>query len=642
MTILFLSHDLKAVAKRLEKESSWVAIVDSVGDMSVPKNWKGRVILSSDIEKLMFKDIGGDEELRRKMADWVKAWPNKQIQDKKSLKQLLEYQGTSLWWLGESIFFKSTFGNYTSFMDTIPRLEALKHLVEKNSIDEIHIFGNDSLTINCGKVLCQSLNIKCVSYGAGDIKKAPSTLYPELVYRLKRGRGLVRGMVAKANKNKYAGSSARVLSMSYFMSIREDVYIQKEEQKKQTRLPGDTLLYPVLKETQERLGEPRCMYIDRRYLFKLDSIRNLKEPAFPMDLYYSLFDRELGRQKNHIKKIWKQLRNSKEFHDSLVFNDINKDNMAFMFIKQLPEAVECINTMGRMLDSEKPKCLLISDETGFYGRSLMIAASARNIKTVGLQHGNMALLEIEHYHQGEGKELSCSIPDMSTVGGNNDLQILLNSGLYSEDNTIITGRPRYDNIARIQYFYNRDAVRKRYGVGDRKLVLLTTARVSNLSEREDWLKAMVKASKMLEDVSFLVKPHPGEDIEMHQKIIKKFGGKNIKLVERESDTKELLFASDMTINVGSTVGLESILMGVPFMLMNLTGREIIVPYVEYGATISVTKEEDIIPGIRKTLAGEFPPDLLENMDKFKADFAYKIDGKASERVVDEIQKLIEK
>ena len=59
MTKMHVARDMNSLLKVLEKESkNWLAIVDSIGDVSIPKKWKGRVFLSSDIEKLMFQGTG--------------------------------------------------------------------------------------------------------------------------------------------------------------------------------------------------------------------------------------------------------------------------------------------------------------------------------------------------------------------------------------------------------------------------------------------------------------------------------------------------------------------------------------------------------------------------------------------------------
>ena len=290
--------------------------------------------------------------------------------------------------------------------------------------------------------------------------------------------------------------------------------------------------------------------------------------------------------------------------------------------------------MDRMLLAEKPKVLLISDETGLYGRTLVLAARKYGIKTVGLQHGNIAFYEIEHYHLGEGPLLPCPIPDMTAIGGENDRQILLKSGLYNDHNIKVTGRSRYDSLARMDEYYDRKAIRKKYGIGNRKMVLLTTIRYPVIKDREVWLKGMVKASKDIEDAFFIVKPHPFEEVEMLQKIIKQFGGKNIRLVEKEVDTKELLFACDVAVNAGSTVGLEAILMGKPFVMVNLTGREDITPYADKRAAIPVRNESDIASELKKILDGQLPEYLDEGTSKFIEDYAFKMDGKASQRVVD--------
>jgi len=648
MTVLYISQNLSDVEKRLGKGMSCVALVDELDGHLLP-SLKGRVFVVSEVEKKMFERVENARTLDKDITDWFKRWPNIPVLEGKSLKEQLEYRGTSLWWFGETVIFRDSIGKYVSLKEILTRLEVLKYFITKYGVKKILTLGKEVLTIRCARTLSKTLEIPLLSHNPGQFSNKADILYPEIIYRFKQIRTIARHFVAKLNNSQsddLIRQKAPILGMSYIRHYLEsDISIMLEEVKEPTELPKDMMLYPVLKSILTNHGvKSKVMYIDKRYIFQFGTIKDMTKLSFPLDLYVTIIDINLWKHRKRLKKIWKRLEGSKEFQNSLTFRDVQlwsllKDYFAFLFIKQFPEAIECVRTMDSMLRAENPKVVIISDETGLYGRALVLTARDKNVKTLGLQHANIAFLELEHYHLGEGEELRCPIPDITATGGNNDSKILLKSGIYNNNNVIVTGRVRYDNLAHMNDYYDKENVRKRYSVGSNKLVLLTTVRYPVIKDREVWLLAMVKASKKIKNAFFLVKPHPSEDTRMHKRIIKSFGGKNIKLVNEKADTKELLFACDVAVNAGSTVGLEAILMGKPFIMVNLTGRADLMPYAEKKAAIPVREESQIILELTKVLNGEYPSYLEAGTKEFIEDHTYKVDGKSSLRVGNQIMKL---
>ena len=90
-----------------------------------------------------------------------------------------------------------------------------------------------------------------------------------------------------------------------------------------------------------------------------------------------------------------------------------------------------------------------------------------------------------------------------------------------------------------------------------------------ISERELWLKAIARASGELPEAFFIVKPHPGENTEMHKRICRELGGGNIAIASPSDDTNDILFSADLTVTCNSTVGLESKLLGCGLSVVTL-------------------------------------------------------------------------
>ena len=74
--------------------------------------------------------------------------------------------------------------------------------------------------------------------------------------------------------------------------------------------------------------------------------------------------------------------------------------------------------------------------------------------------------------------------------------------------------------------------------------------------------------KELPEVQFVVKPHPDESEKLHREFVAKLGLNNVVIVKNVA-IKELLIASDVVMNIYSTVGIEALSMGKPLVSISL-------------------------------------------------------------------------
>jgi glycosyltransferase involved in cell wall biosynthesis len=634
MVQLFIAEKSSNLRRIIHKEhDQWVALVD-VRDTEIQMPDGCYLITLTDMENEMLKMRGRGKTIDRDIMEWLKQFPNRPAMDGKTLKQLLEFRGTSLWWFGESI------GRYTTILEAIMCIETMKHCLEKYKPSYVTISNGNYRVGKCAAVVCDSLKIP-----RNEIIGFPgraSELRAIAAAHFKKFRAILRLVICKIyqkNIKSVDKAGTPIMLMSYYHSLKLD-----SGNITRSRLK-DTILFPIAESIERKFGFPaRALYIDTSYPFGLSSIRRLRTPAFPIDLYYQPFNRNVSDSTCKVKQLWKRLRNSPEFHESLAYGDINiwpllKDHFAFLFLKQYPEAIECVNTFERLLLAEKPEVIILSDEVGFYGRAFVTACKNFNIRTIGVQHGAIDENHIEYLHTDEGPLLPCPIPDVTAVWGAKDKRLLIESGLYSESNVIVTGSPRYDCLAIAEKIYNKEKIYTHFKIGNKKLVTITTQPFHIVSERERWLRAVTIASKQLDWVFFVVKPHPAENHSMHERTIKEYGGANI-VVCTDIGTNELIYASDLMITSHSTTGLESLILGTPVLTVNLTGMPDVIPYASSGVAVGVYNEDDIVPLIKNVLNGKLPSAMGKNIEKYIHEFTYRVDGNASDRVVSIIEAFL--
>lgn len=207
-------------------------------------------------------------------------------------------------------------------------------------------------------------------------------------------------------------------------------------------------------------------------------------------------------------------------------------------------------------------------------------------------------------------------------------------------NVIVTGLPRYDILGIAGDVYSKSEFRERYGIDpDSKIVLWSTqCHVLSAKENVENFSAVFGAIRNLEGVTLVIKQHPAEgddyrhEVERH---IKEMGVKAV-LMPKDSDTYEQLFACDLMITRHSTTAMEAVALGKPVIILNLSGDPDPVEYVEEGVALGIYESGELKLAIERLLRDD--SELASNRKRYIENYLYKIDGKATERVIEIIIK----
>jgi hypothetical protein len=126
-------------------------------------------------------------------------------------------------------------------------------------------------------------------------------------------------------------------------------------------------------------------------------------------------------------------------------------------------------------------------------------------------------------------------------------------------------------------------------------------------------------------------------------VYKKFAKKpsNLTILDKGFNMYDLLHVSDYLVVRATTAGFEAMLMGKIVFVFNprkehLTG----LPYAQSGAAIEISSSEELAEELRKLQDPAYRTGLLKKARLFAGKVHYKNDGRASERVANEIKKLI--
>ena len=400
-------------------------------------------------------------------------------------------------------------------------------------------------------------------------------------------------------------------------------------------------IYPVQIFTRPissfRMFVERVVYWD--YAFK------------PFQMYWS--PRSWFAQRAMLKysrKHFNKISQDKRFQQKMIVNNFNYapfilSELSYTFYYLLPIAISYIEIASKLIQKEKPSMFLMLNEYSLWERSVLIAAKIQNIPTMAIQHG-----EITKTHRGymySEKDISptysfrhpyCPLPDKIAVFGEYYEDLLTTISHFPKSAVIPTGQPRYDAIYFIKKYKDVKEIRKMFNLPLNKKILLWTTQTHGMPVEEALknIATVYTALKEFPEIELIIKLHPSED--QKATLYKKNSIFRPKIFRGDTDTFLLLYASDIVMTKTSTTALEALAFEKPVIILNLSGLSDIVDYVSEGVALGAYNEENFKDAIRNILAGKAKLD--ENRQRYIQRKLYKIDGKASERVVSVVKSIL--
>ena len=215
-------------------------------------------------------------------------------------------------------------------------------------------------------------------------------------------------------------------------------------------------------------------------------------------------------------------------------------------------------------------------------------------------------------------------------------ELFIRHGVPAE-RIVVTGQPMMDTILTCNE--DKAMVRRKLGLPlDKTIVLLlTTATVEyNLwrpGQRRYFIAQVLKAFAGLPEHQLAIKLHPREKVEDYQKLVQKLGFEVP--IYRDVNLYEILNAADAAITTYSTTGLDALILKKPLIVFDLFSKVEPVPYVGSGAALGVYKPQDLRAAVMTVFNDDETKKRLKSASSdFVYHYAYKLDGKAAERVAE--------
>ena len=386
----------------------------------------------------------------------------------------------------------------------------------------------------------------------------------------------------------------------------------------------------------------------------VDKLQHWDVLHVPFEMYYTIkIYHEWKLASRHFKKVWAEIEVDPLFQQLLRSAGFKNEDKIRDFIRNyftnvFPHNLKQISIAKHLIKRINPSVIVIEEETGMFERALLIAARLKGVPTLAIQHGNFNLTHTGYrFKKGQiAEDLSiCSpfvqIPDKTAVYGEYHKHLLTDMSAYPSHAVVVTGQPRYDLLISFGEWFSRSRFERKWGISPNKKLILWTTQCHAFPDWENlsYFEAVFNALRIIENVTLIIKQHPGEGERYTQMIHRQVSdyGVDVRVVPKDMDTFEMLFVSDLLITNHSTTGMEAVALNKPVIILNLSGEPDIVNYVEDGVALGVYKKEDLGPVIRKLLADD--TELAVHRQEYVRKYLYKIDGKASERVAEVIRVL---
>lgn len=342
-------------------------------------------------------------------------------------------------------------------------------------------------------------------------------------------------------------------------------------------------------------------YDTHRIETMLDMMKNEENIKHRPIEYYQSIGTNLCEYKTHMKysKIWDEIKNDKTLHDLLTFHDIDMYNILISelencFKTKFGEIVSDIETIHRMVQKESPSVIVVIDEVG-RPYSYIMGCKLGGKPSIAVQHGTISS-QLTFWC---GSERFQMIPDITTVYGKTYQDVLVKTKMYRETDIVITGNHRDDNILQER---SKEQICKAIGLNTKKKIIVwALTMISNQpDENRRYISAMLDVVKKA-DVQLVISLHP-TDSKQSEQYLWKLDLPGI-IIADKTDINNLIYICDTFITKKSTTAITAMVMGKPVIVMNFSGQPDMQPYVSEGLATGVYNEEGLIPAIELALNG---------------------------------------
>ncbi len=280
-------------------------------------------------------------------------------------------------------------------------------------------------------------------------------------------------------------------------------------------------------------------------------------------------------------------------------------------------------SVKRFFKKHKFKTFLATDENGALTKGIIDAAKQNGIKTFGMQHAGIGKYTLA-YILSKKDNITDVIADYTFVWSSYYKEFLINTGNYPAHKIKIVGQPRSDII---------NLIKKNIPETD-NTVMFASQPMKDLNYKKKAAIDILNLAKQNPDINLIIKLHPFEydGVEYYNSLANKMGVTNYTI--SNDDLYLLIAKSKLIITCFSTVGAEAAYFYKPLIIIDYNNEDLL-KYIESKIAFGVYNFNDLNKISNNILNNNLKPNKID-LDNFINKFAYKIDGKVSDRILQTI------
>jgi hypothetical protein len=273
------------------------------------------------------------------------------------------------------------------------------------------------------------------------------------------------------------------------------------------------------------------------------------------------------------------------------------------------------------------------DENSPAVRCILDAAKASQMRTIGIQHGNIHDLHPAYLYTATDIRLGI-LCDTTIVWGDYWKDFLKNIAGYPEDSLVVAGQSRTDIIPVL--LREQQNLKARMKLPPGEIIVFASQLQQDPLLRERAAFDVFESVKDLSDVHLIIKLHPSEvsDPDYYNRIAMQVGCENYSIAT-DADLYLLIATCRLLITCFSTVGAEAVYFNKPLIILDHLEQDI-QGYIRQQVAFKATSAGELSEIIKGVLSGKLTIDEKAG-DDFVRRNAFRVDGRSSERILEIIR-----